>query len=297
MQIAVSSGKGGTGKTTIATSLALSLVEKHTVWFVDCDVEAPNGHLFLQPVFHQEQQAVVQIPQIQASLCSLCGKCVEVCQFHALAKVGKTVLVFPQLCHGCGSCTWNCPEKAIQEIPNPIGVLEAGLTKAGVSFSRGLWTISEPMPTPLIRQLKKWKTPADDAVVIYDSPPGASCAVVETLRGADFALLVTEPTPFGLHDLKQVVGVIREMGVPGGVIINRENGDYPPLFNYCSENRLPVLMRIPYSRVIASGVAEGKPLIDIYPQYVETFQKVYHQIQVLTHERTSQHSKGEEYIS
>ena len=275
MKIAIASGKGGTGKTTIATSMALSLVEIGKVVYLDCDVEAPNGHLFLKPEFTRTQDAVIRIPQIQADRCTLCGKWVEVCQFHALAKVGKTIMVFPQLCHGCGSCTWNCPEGAIFEVPNPIGVLESGVTPGEIHFSRGQLTISEPMATPIIRQLKRHEQPPDTAVVILDAPPGASCSVVETLRGCDYALLVTEPTPFGLHDLKQMQGIVQEMHIPAGVIINRVNGEYKELDDYLAEKNLPVLLRIPYDRRIAEGVARGKTLQQIYPEYRITLQVLY----------------------
>ena len=281
MRIAVASGKGGTGKTTIATSLALSLVENHAIWYLDCDVEAPNGHLFLKPDLIRKAQALVQIPQIETDRCTLCGNCVKVCQFHALAKVGKSILVFPQLCHGCGSCTWNCPEGAITEIPNSIGVLEAGTTPDGIHFSQGVLTISEPMPTPVIRQLKQSNHPSQDAIVILDSPPGASCSVVETLRGVDFVLLVAEPTPFGLHDLKQMVGITEEMAIPAGVIINRENGSFNPLDEFCEDSHLPILMHIPFDRTIASGLAAGKTLVGIYPEYSQAFQQAFKQIMAI----------------
>ena len=279
MQIAVASGKGGTGKTMVATSLALSLAAgQDPVWLLDCDVEAPNAHLFLQPDILQQQAAVILIPEIQSELCTLCGKCVEVCQFNALAKIGKSILVFDQLCHGCGSCCWNCQPGAIREVPKKIGMLESGLTVQNIHFSRGVLSISEPMPTPIIRQLKKAYLPSQEAIVILDSPPGASCSVVETLRGADYALLVTEPSPFGLHDLAQMVGIAGDMRIPAGVIVNRENEAFLPLDEFCKKNHLPVLMHISYNRKIAEGIARGKTLIEIYPHYAEAFLQLYDQI-------------------
>lgn len=279
MQIAVASGKGGTGKTTIATSLALSLAGLAKVRYFDCDVEAPNGHLFLKPTFSESTQAVIQIPKIQTETCTACGRCVDVCQFHALAKVGENILVFPQLCHGCGSCTWNCPENAIVEVPNPIGSLERGKAMESIGFYRGQLTISEPMPTPMIRQLKKLRQSSPDTIDIYDAPPGASCSVVETLRGMDFVLLVTESTPFGLHDLKQIMGILKDMDISAGVIINRDGIGDNAVETYCTAVKLPILLRIPFDRQIAEGVSAGKTLIDIYPEYSALFQQLVNQIQ------------------
>lgn len=278
MKIAIASGKGGTGKTTIATSLAFSLAELASVRYFDCDVEAPNGHLFLNPVFFETTEAVIRIPQIQTQLCTACGNCVEVCQFHALAKVGKNILVFPQLCHGCGSCTWNCPENAIIEIPNAIGVLEKGLCLENIEFFQGKLTISEPMPTPIIRQLKKWVRPSLDSVDIFDAPPGASCSVVETLRGVDFVLLVTEPTSFGLHDLNQMLGILRDMEIPAGVIINRDGIGDDCLEEPLKENHIPIMLRIPFDRVLAENLASGRNLVEVYPEYRSKFQSVFQQI-------------------
>ncbi len=278
MKIAITSGKGGTGKTTIATSLAHSLEGSIKAWYLDCDVEAPNGHLFLNPNITEQVDAVIRIPQIQPERCTLCGKCVEVCQFHALAKVAKKILVFNQLCHGCGSCTWNCPEGAIVEIPNPIGVLEAGLTKHSIHFLQGVLTISEPMPTPIIRQLKKWKTPPAQALTLLDAPPGASCSVVETLRGADFALLVTEPTPFGLHDLKQMLGIVDDMHIPCGVVINREGIGNDQVDKFLAEKQIPVLLRVPFSKELAEGIAAGQTLVDILPDYRQKLQQLFEEI-------------------
>jgi MinD superfamily P-loop ATPase len=278
MRIAIASGKGGTGKTTIATSLALSLVDLSRVWYLDCDVEAPNGHLFLQPEFSWKSQAEIPIPQVQTEICSFCGKCVEVCQFHALALVGKNIMVFPQLCHGCGSCTWNCPENAIIEVNNPIGMLESGPARGSIQFYRGLLTISEPMPTPIIRQLKKLINPQEDAIFIFDAPPGASCSVVETLRGSDFVLLVTEPTPFGLHDLKQMLGIVREMNIPVGIVINRDGIGDDRMEVFLKQNNLPVLLRIPYMKKLAVGIAAGNLLIDIMPEYRGALQDMFYKI-------------------
>lgn len=277
MRIAVASGKGGTGKTTIATSLALCLVSNGEVHYVDCDVEAPNGHIFLKPQITHQSNAVIRIPVINKDICSLCGRCVEVCQFHALAKIGKTIMTFPQLCHGCGSCTINCPEHAIDELANPIGVIESGVTAHGLIFSQGRLNISEPMATPIIRQLKRTIS-VNDSIVVLDAPPGASCSVVETLRNVDFVLLVSEPTPFGVHDLKQMMGIVTEMGIPAGVIINREKSSFSPLEDLCSDFHVPILMHIPFDRQIAAGLAEGQSLIEINPDYSQRLQDVYHHI-------------------
>lgn len=282
MQIAVASGKGGTGKTTVATSLVLSLSQpsenRTPVYLLDCDVEAPNAHLYLQPVITEQKEAAILLPQIDPAKCSACGRCVEVCQFHALALIGKKVLVFSQLCHGCGSCTLNCPENAITEVPNPIGMLESGQTETGIAFAQGILTISEPMPTPIIRQLKRWKIGKPEQIVILDAPPGASCSVVETVRGSDFVLLVTEPTPFGLHDLKQIVGIIRELNIPAGVVINRDEVGNGAVEAFCQAENLPVMMRIPFDRSLAEGLSAGSPLVDIQPVFKERFQTLFQQI-------------------
>jgi len=218
---------------------------------------------------------------------------VQVCQFHALTRVGKTILVFPQLCHGCGSCTWNCPEDAIKEVPNPIGLLESGNTPEGIHFLQGVLTISEPMPTPIIRQLKRWQEPPIEAVLLLDAPPGASCSVVETLRGCDFVLLVTESTPFGMHDLKQMTGIVQDMDIPAGIIINRENDAYPPLIEFSVNNNLPILMHVPYDRIIAEGLAAGNNLVEIYPEYVNILRLVFEHIQRIRNAKNNTHKAYE----
>ncbi len=284
MIITIASGKGGTGKTTVATSLALSLAncqDKPPPLLLDCDVEAPNAHLFLKPVLEQRQQVGILIPRVNEEQCTYCGKCAEVCQYHAIAVLGKKTLVFPQLCHGCGSCTAMCPEKAISEIPAMMGMVESGLASENIPFARGILDVGEPMAVPVIRQLIRWAQPEPGQMVIRDAPPGASCPVVATMRGSDFLLLVTEPTPFGLHDLRLAAQVARELHIPAGVVINRHNGDFPDLEDFCTAEDLPVLMRIPFERRIAEGIARGQTLVDIHPEYLRLFRQMLVEIAAL----------------
>ena len=276
MKIAVASGKGGTGKTTVATCLAWTARRRNRdVLYLDCDVEEPNAHLFLEPDFETGEDVNVFIPQVDETRCTLCGKCAAVCAYHAIAVLGKKTLVFPQLCHGCGSCSLICPENAIQEIPNRIGVIEAGTARRGISFARGVLDVGEPMALPVIRQLKKWQLPKPGQTVIQDAPPGTSCPVVETARRSDFILLVTEPTPFGLHDLRLAAEVADELSIPAGVIINRVGIGDSAVEEFCVNRHLPILMRIPYERRIAEGVAQGQTLVDIDPGYIRLFQEVF----------------------
>jgi MinD superfamily P-loop ATPase len=188
--------------------------------------------------------------------------------------MGCKTLVFPQLCHGCGSCTALCPEKAIREEPLRVGVIERGPARSGMRFARGMLDIGQPMAVPIVRELKAWARPEPGQTVVVDCPPGASCPVVAALCGADYLLLVTEPTPFGLHDLEQAAQIARELGLPAGVIINRDDGSYPDLEAFCRSSGLPILLRIPFDRVIAEGVAQGKTLIDIYPDHSRRFQQM-----------------------
>lgn len=267
MRIVVASGKGGTGKTTVATSLALVAAEQETVRFMDCDVEAPNAGLFLDPVWEKRKEVGLLIPQVYEAACTFCGKCADICQFHAIAVIGKKTLVFPELCHGCGSCTLVCPENAISEELDVMGVLESGPATRGIDFAQGEMNIGEPMAVPIIRELKKWTPANPPAIEIRDAPPGASCPVVESIRGADFVLLVTEPTPFGLHDLKQVAGAVKELGIPAGVIVNRDGIGDNAVETYCAESGLPVLMRIPMDRQVAEGIAQGHTLVEVRPEF------------------------------
>jgi MinD superfamily P-loop ATPase len=280
MIVTIASGKGGTGKTTIATSLALCLAAELSTppLMLDCDVEAPNAHLYLHPILDEKRDVSILIPSIDEAKCTYCGKCADVCQYHAIAVLGKKTLVFPQLCHGCGSCTALCPEKAITEVPARLGVMERGIADGDIVFARGVLDIGEPMAVPVIRQLKKWVVPQHEQVVIRDAPPGTSCPVVEAVRGSDYLLLVTEPTPFGLHDLRLAAQVAKELSINAGVIINREINSYRAMKIFCSEHNLPVLMHIPFNRTIAEGIAKGKTLMDIYPKYSDIFNRLFEQL-------------------
>jgi MinD superfamily P-loop ATPase len=295
MIIAVASGKGGTGKTTVATSLALSLTkDAHEpsdplpgssnsvdAVFLDCDAEEPNAALFLKPNLEQKEAVGILIPKVDFDQCTYCGRCAEVCVWHAIAVVGQKVLVFPELCHGCGSCTLNCPEDAISEMLNVMGTLESGWAGA-IKYGQGTMDVGQAMAVPIIRQLKEKHLNADgqkDSVAILDAPPGTACPVVETMRGADFVLLVTEPTPFGLHDLRLTVQVARdELGLPVGVVVNRDGIGDAGVDEYCAAEGIPILMRIPLDRSIAEAIAEGKTLLDARPEYRAEFQVLYRQI-------------------
>jgi len=274
LRVAVASGKGGTGKTTVSTSLALSFASEPPL-FLDCDVEAPDAHLFLKPTFERRQEVGILIPQVDEARCAHCGRCAEVCQYHAIAVLGEKALVFPQLCHGCGSCALVCPEKAITETLAVIGVLESGPAAAGVHFARGVLNVGEPMATPVIRQLKQWAAPQPGQAVIIDASPGTSCPVVESARGVDFLLLVTEPTPFGLHDLRLAAQVGRALNLPIGVVINRDGIGDNGVAEFCAAEGLPILLRIPFDRAIAAGIARGRPLVEICPEYTARFQELW----------------------
>jgi MinD superfamily P-loop ATPase len=286
MHIVVASGKGGTGKTTIAIALAQSLAgeqEKGAVFLLDADVEAPNVHLFLHPVLEAPEEFAPLVPDVDLDRCTGCGRCGVVCQYHAIlafpaAGEGEqpTVLVFPALCHSCGGCALECPEEAIREIPHRTGVLEKGWV-GPIRFAHGVLDVGQAMASPLIGRLKEWAQ-EHAGVVIVDAPPGTACPVVHSMHGADFVLLVTEPTPFGLHDLRLAVGVARELGLPVGVVINRDGIGDDGVEVFCREEGLPILLRIPFDRRIAEAYAGGGALLDVLPEYEVQFQELFHTI-------------------
>jgi len=273
MIISIASGKGGTGKTTVATNLAVSL--GGGVQLLDCDVEEPNAHLFIHPVFEKTEIVSTGVPEVDETKCNLCGKCGEICQFKAIVVIGKTVLPFQELCHSCGGCMEVCPEHAIREGERVLGEIEVG-HRNGLEFIHGRLRVGEAMAPPLIRKVRSLARP--DKVTIIDAPPGTSCPVIASMKGADFVLLVTEPTPFGLHDLKLAVGAVRMLGIPCGLVINRSDMGDDRLREYAGSEGIPVLMEIPFDRKIAESYSRGELLVDVMPEWRERFLELYPRI-------------------
>jgi len=277
MIISIASGKGGTGKTTIAVNLALAL-SQGPLQVIDCDVEEPNAHLFLKPHIHQVTTVGIPVPRIDESKCTSCGQCAKVCEYHAIALLLKTVLVFDELCHGCGACSYLCPEKAISEVEREIGVIQEGSSK-GISFVNGILNVGEPMASPLIRKAKE--KIQKDKIVILDAPPGTACPVIETVKGSDFCILVTEPTPFGLNDLELAVGMLKTLAIPLGVVINKADIGDGKVRDYCSSQRIPILLEIPMDRRIAESYSKGVPMVVEYPSYKEAFIDLFQRVENL----------------
>ncbi len=273
MIISIASGKGGTGKTTVAVNFAVSIASK--VQLIDCDVEEPNAHLFIKPVIENKKTVTIPVPEIDEEKCNQCGKCGEVCRFNAITLVGSSVLTFPALCHGCGGCLRVCPENAITETGREIGVMESG-HKNDLGFVHGRLRIGEAMSPPLIADVRSYTDP--EMLTIIDAPPGTSCPVITAIKGADFILMVTEPTPFGLHDLRLGVEAVKLLGIPHGLIINRSDIGNDSVKKYADEEKIPILMEIPFDRKIAESYSRGELLVESMPEWKEKFQKLYHDI-------------------
>ncbi len=275
MVISIASGKGGTGKTIVATSLALYLSKRGIeTGFLDCDVEEPNSALLLKPIINETQTVGIPVPVIDFKKCTYCGKCAEVCAYHAIAVAKETVLVFPELCHGCGGCALFCPEEAISEVNRDIGVVEKG--NAGeIKFIQGRLNIGEPMAMPLIREVKRRGVEESDKVIIIDVPPGTSCPVIEAVRESDFVILVTEPTPFGLNDLKLAVETVRKISIPFGVVINKDGIGDDGVDLYCKLETIPILMRFPFLKRVAVAYSKGIPIIDTGVEFEKKFKELY----------------------
>jgi MinD superfamily P-loop ATPase len=281
MIISVASGKGGTGKTTVATNLALSLTDD--VQFLDCDVEEPNAHFFIKPDIEKTEKISILVPEIDKAKCTFCGKCQKVCAYNTIAVISPNkettptgnVLVFAELCHGCGSCAYFCPKDAIKEIDREVGIIEKG-RKGNLEFIHGKLNIGEAMAPPLIRAVKKQIRP--DKTVIIDAPPGTSCPVIASIKESHFCVLVTEPTPFGLYDLTLAVDVLRKLKISFGVVVNRSGLGDESVDRFCSKENIPILMKIPFSREIAAAYSKGDTIIDALPQYKEIFYSLFENI-------------------
>jgi len=275
MIISVASGKGGTGKTLVATSLALSLSDDYKLQLLDCDVEEPNANILVHVAINKSQLVYIPIPKVDEAKCTYCGKCGEVCAYNAIAVVKEKVLVFPELCHGCGACSYLCPESAISEEGREMGVVERG-DSGNLELIQGKINVGEAMAPPVIREVKKYIDPAN--IVIIDVPPGTSCPVVEAVKGSDFCLLVTEPTPFGLNDLALAVEVVKKLGIPCGVVINRVGVGNQEVEQYCHREKIPILLRIPLDRNIGMLYSQGIPLIEGVPRWREEFLRLFQDI-------------------
>ena len=272
MIITVASGKGGTGKTLVATSMALVMEGTRSVQFLDCDVEGPNAHLLLHPVITHSEAVTIPNPVVDEAKCTHCRFCADVCAFHAIAVGKHKVTTFPQLCHGCGACSTLCPEKAITERGREVGVIEIGYTE-GIQFVGGRLNIGEALAPPVIKGVKEHINGAD--TVIIDAPPGTSCPVVETIRGSDFCVLVTEPTPFGLSDLSLAVGVVKLMDIPSGVVINRDSEGSDEVEHFSERNDIPILLHIPMDRQIAQNYCKGITLTEGLPLWGRSFERLF----------------------
>ncbi|MFW9994338.1 MAG: ATP-binding protein [Candidatus Odinarchaeota archaeon] len=275
MKIAIASGKGGTGKTTVAVNLSLSL---DSVQLVDCDVEEPNVNEFLNVQLKKIKNVDLLVPVVDEGKCTHCGKCSKLCQYNALAVLPDQVLVFEQLCHGCGLCSIACPEKAITEKKRSIGTVERG-NYNGMDFLQGTLNTAEAMVTPIIAELKK--EASSKRITILDVPPGAACPVIEAVSGADFCILVTEPTPFGEHDLKIAVEVTRSLGIPFGVIINRDGVGDDRIEKYCQEEDISILLKIPHDEQIMQLYARGIPFSLEMKEWRDVFRNLYDEVRRL----------------
>jgi MinD superfamily P-loop ATPase len=275
-KISVASGKGGTGKTTVAVALALALRNRvENVQLLDCDVEEPNAALLLRPKMNGGVPVTLRIPRVDLERCTGCGECCEVCRYNAVAVVNQKALIFENLCHACGGCVLACPEKAISEKDKVIGKIETG-DRDNIDFLRGILNVGEPMATPVVRMLKS--RARDNLLTILDAPPGTACPVIATVQDSDYCILVTEPTPFGLYDLDLMFKVVTELGIPAGIVINKDDGLSQDIEAYASKNDIRILMRIPLDRGIAVRYSKGFALNSTDKHWDTEFLRLYEKV-------------------
>ena len=276
-RIIVASGKGGTGKTTVAAALAMALKRGLAeVQFLDCDVEEPDAGIYLKPAIDSSSEVTIEVPVIDAEKCNGCGECQPICQYNAIAMESGSIITYAELCRGCGACKLVCPTHAITENERRIGVIESG-TSDNLIFHRGVLDIGQHSTLPLIESLKSMAR--TDVPTILDSAPGTASPVIPSVKGCDYCILVTEPTPFGLYDLELMVRVIREFGIPAGIIINKDEAWSSNIEKYASENGLPILMRVPLSREIASLCSRGVVLTEADPSWDDRFWTLYEEVE------------------
>jgi len=276
MKIAIASGKGGTGKTTLATNLVRVISGTgRSVAYLDCDVEEPNGHIFLKPVISETKAVGVLVPKVDESKCTNCGKCSDICQYSAIVAIKDKIMVFPELCHGCGGCSMVCAPGAITEVLFETGKVETGIA-GPIKFTHGLLNVGQVMSPPVIKGVKQFADSAD--VVFFDAPPGTSCPVIEAIRDCDYVVLVTEPTPFGLHDLKLAVEMVRALKLPFGVVINRADAGDDKVAEFCAESNIECLVEIPDDRRVAEAYSRGEMITDVFEDYRRIFLKLAEKI-------------------
>jgi MinD superfamily P-loop ATPase len=266
MILAIASGKGGTGKTTVAVNLASAFDAE--VQLLDCDVEEPNAHLFLRGGDPSEEIVTLPVPEVDEELCDACGECGRFCEYHAILAFLSKPMLIPEMCHGCGGCALVCPRKAIHEVKRRIGVIQETQAQ-NVRLITGCLDIGAAMSPPLIRAVRN--RAAKGIPTIIDAPPGTSCPVIASIRGADFVLLITEPTPFGLHDLRIAVDMVRAVGIPFGVAVNRVGIGDGRVHDYCREQDIPILLEIPDDRRIAEAYSRGELVVEALPEYRALF--------------------------
>ena len=264
MKIAVASGKGGTGKTTLSCAMAFAV--EGPVRLLDCDVEEPNSHFFVHPAIQRTEEVFSRVPEVDSDRCTNCGACGRLCRFSAIVPLVKKTLVFNELCHSCGGCARICPSGAITEVDKRIGSIEVG-RHGDVEFVSGQLDVGQAMSPPVIRAVLRHAS--DHGLTIVDSPPGTSCPFVTAVKGCDAVILVTEPTPFGLHDLKLAVATVRELSIPFGVVVNRMVSELNPVSEYCAAEGIPLLLQIPEDRRVAQAYSRGQILTDVLPEVRE----------------------------